>query len=547
MTKTPTLSVIVLLALTIAIAWIPNQFQLVGIQEEWRYRAPFDGGVTTYNDIGSDSSEEQFFTRPMYGLMNALSFIMFPESFIGHHVILITLLLVKGIAMFLVFLALFPQQPLWGFFCAFLLIFYPSDAGIISFRTFHHHLTIVGILFSIYFFVRYYQSSKRRDLFLMGLSQLVAALSAETGYPVFFMVPITILLLEKQFSRRFFKLTTFYYIIPAITFAYSIYLILGVQTSWQSTALTSYTVRDYLRNIYRLYEHNFFHAWRDIVTYFTSEATQGDVFVFVATVLTAWLGAIWIMRQSKTDAQPTPSIRTYIIVIGLAGIAVLAGYGMFLVSRTHVLTDFRVYLLSSIGLATVFGTVVYALYIFINHPIGQYIVLFGFSVLVGLSAVFANKTHNEFLDISNTHENMIRQITDAVPALSEPAFIVIKTSLNEVNYRANIAEIQKPVLFTPMLQVVYNDYEQILGGIICFKEYLTCDFLSPDGMDIQASNFLNLELPIPYDQMILFNITKDEEFVLITEDETLPGYNPMALIDSDSDPPLRVMSIYGSN
>ena len=76
MTKTPTLSVIVLLALTIAIAWMPNQFQLVGIQEEWRYRAPFDGGVTTYNDIGSDSSEEQFFTRPMYGLMNALSFIL---------------------------------------------------------------------------------------------------------------------------------------------------------------------------------------------------------------------------------------------------------------------------------------------------------------------------------------------------------------------------------------------------------------------------------------------------------------------------------------
>lgn len=548
MTKNTPFIAVLILALNILIVWLPNQFQTAGIQEEWRYRAPFDGGVTTYNDIGSDSSEEQFFTRPMYGLMNGLSYVLFPESFMGHHVILITLLLLKGIAMFLVFSALFPDHPLWGFFCALLLIFYPSDAGIVSFRTFHHHLTIATILFSVYFFVRYYNSSKRIHLVLMWIAQLIAALSAETGYPVFFIIPVIILLLEKRFSRKFFILTALYYIIPAITFAYSVYLILGVQTSWQRTALVSYSIRDYLKIILNVYVHNFIDTWRSIIDHLITASTNSDKLVFSLTTLVTTLGGFAIMRLNPTN--PIENKRNLFMTFGIAIIfgfvIVLAGYGMFLISRTHVLTDFRVYMLSSVGATIVVITTLYALYHLSSQAILRSIIILIFAVIVGLAGVFANETHHEFLDVSNTQEHIIQQITDVVPALSQPAYIVIKTPSNEINYRVNIDQLQKPVLFTPMLQVVYNDYENVLGGVICFKDYLTCDFSSADGMGIQASNFLNLEPPIPYDQVILFNITKNEDIILITEDENLRGYNPMALIDTSADPPSRIASIYGA-
>jgi hypothetical protein len=549
MTKNTRFIAIFILALNILILWLPNQFQTSGIQEEWRYRAPFDGGITTYNDIGSDSSEEQFFTRPMYGLMNGLSYVLFPESFMGHHLVLITLLLLKGIAMFLVFAVLFPHHPLWGFFAALLIVVYPSDTGIVSFRTFHHHLTVASILYSVYFFVRYYKSHRRAHLIAMWIAQLIAALSAETGYPVFFIVPVIILLLEKRLTRRVFQLTVLYYIMPAITFAYSVYLILGVQTSWQRTALISYTLRDYLKIILNVYTHNFIDTWQSLITYFVSASTASDKLVFGLTTSATTLGGLWIMRRNPTQAIANK--RTLLIKFGvtitLGFVLVLAGYGMFLASRTHVLTDFRVYMLSSIGATLVVITLGYALYQASSQAIWRALVILTLSSLVGLAGVFANKTHHEFLDISNTQQNIVRQITEAVPALSQPAYIVIKTPSNEINYRVNIDQLQKPVLFTPMLQVLYNDYEQILGGVICFKEYLQCDFTSADGMQIHASNFLNMNTPIPYDQMILFDITKHEELILITEDDNLAGYNPMALIDTSAEPPARITSFYGTD
>lgn len=533
------------LSIIIVIVWLPNQFQTSGIQEEWRYRAPFDGGVTTYNDIGSDSSEEQFFTRPFYGGMNGLSYLISPDSFIGHHIILIALLLSKGFMMYLLCNAIFPSYPLWAYFSALLLILYPSDPGIVSFRTFHHHLTIVAIISSAYFLIRYYKSSQRRYIIAIWVSQIVAALSAETGYPIFFITPLIILLWEKRLSRQFITTTILFYIVPAITFAYSIYLILIVQTSWQRTAIASYTIREYLRNIYNIYEHNFITAWRDIIDYFLTQATSSDLFVFVASLLVTLIGSVFLTRHQEDISLSRPTLKRLGWALILGGIAVLAGYAMFLSSRTHVLTNFRVYLLSSVGVVIVITTLIYALYIALSNNISRYLVLLLFSILMGLSTVFANKTHNEYLEISEQQESLARQITSAVPALNQPAYIIIKTPSNEVNKRLPVGEIQKPVLFTPMLQFIYNDYEQVKGGVICFRDYLTCDFTA-EGMDIRASNFLNIDLPIPYDQMIIFNITKTGELSLIESNEELSGYGPLDLIDNTAPPTRRIQTLYGA-
>ncbi len=249
-------------------------------------------------------------------------------------------------------------------------------------------------------------------------------------------------------------------------------------------------------------------------------------------------------RHQENISLSRPTLKRLGWALILGGIAVLAGYAMFLSSRTHVLTNFRVYLLSSVGVVIVITTLIYALYIALSKNIFRYLVLLLFSILMGLSTVFANKTHNEYLEISEQQESLARQITSAVPALNQPAYIIIKTPSNGNNTRLPIGEIQKPVLFTPMLQFIYEDYEQVKGGVICFRDYLTCDFTT-EGMDIRASNFLNIDLPIPYEQMIIFNITKAGELILIESDEELSGYAPLNLIDNTA-PTRRIATLYGA-
>jgi hypothetical protein len=544
MTKNKNFIVIIVLVINILVVWLPNQFQTTGIQEEWRYRAPFDGHITTYNDIGSDSSEEQFYTRPFYGVMNALTYIVTPDSFLSNHLLLIILLFIKGFTLYAIFKSLFPDMPLWGYLCALLLIFYPSDTGIVSFRTFHHHLAIVMVLLSIYFLIQYYQHSHRRYILMMMISQAIAGLSSETGYPVFFFVPFIILVIEKRISRRFIINTILFYVVPALTFLYSFVLIVVVETSWQRTAIGSYTIREYLRNIYNLYEYNFVTTWQNIGDYITTQATPSDLFVFLATMLVTFIGSVAITRQHNQTSIDHPLLIKLVLMVLGGGMAVLLGYTMFLPSRTHVLTHFRVYLLSSVGVAIVIGTLMVGLFYRLSQNPVKYLILVGFSIVVGLSGVFANKTHHEYLEISNQQAYLVRQITEIAPALNSNAYIVIKTQSNTILKRLSLGEIQKPVLFTPMLQYIYEDYDNIQAGVICFTGYLTCQF-TPSGMNITASNFLNINLPVSYDELILFNITKQGELTLITEEDALLGYNPTRLINQDASPPRRMQTIYG--
>lgn len=544
MTKKPNLIVGLVLLLNILIVWLPVQFQTSGIQEEWRIRALFDGNITTYGDSGNETTDEIFYTRPVIGVLNQIAYLISPDSFLSHHLILIMLLLIKGFLLFSILRSLLPDLHLWAYLCAMLLIFYPSDPAVVSLRVIHTHLAIVMILSSIFFLIQYYQHSQRRHLILMWISQLIAGFTIEIGYPIFFFTPLIILILEKRISKRFIITTTLFYIVPAITFLYSIILILVVQISWQRTALAPYTIRDYLKNIYNLYNYNFVTSWQNITETITTQATASDIFVFGTTILTTFVGGILIVRQQNEQALTrSVLIRLGLMLLG-GGFAVLLGYAMFLPSRTHVLTNYRVYLLSSVGLAIVISTLGYGLFhTLLNYKV-KYLVLMGLSTFIGLSSVFANKTHHDYLEISEQQESLVRQITEIVPALNSNAYIVIKTQSNAPLKRLSLGEIQKPVLFTPMLQYIYEDYDNIQAGVICFRDYLSCQF-TPSGMNIVASNFTGINLPISYDELILFNITKRGELTLITEDDSLPNYDPMRLINQEALPPRRVQTIYG--
>ena len=543
MTKKHTLIVGLVLALNILIVWLPVQFKTAGIQEEWRIRAVFDGNITTYGDSGNDTADEIFYTRPVIGILNQFAYLMSPDSFVSHHLILIGLLFAKGLMLFLVLKSLLPDFPLWGYLCALLLIFYPSDPAIVSLRVIHTHLAIVMILSSVFFLIQYYHHNQRPYLALMWISQVIAGFTIEIGYPIFFVAPLIILILEKRITKRFITTTILFYLVPAITFLYSIILILVIQISWQRTAIATYSIRDYIKNILNLYNHNFVIAWQNIADMITTHATSTDLFVFGATLLTTFIGGILIIQgQRKQSLNRALSIKLGVMLIG--GIfVVLLGYAMFLPSRTHVLTDYRVYLLSSIGIAIVMGTLGYTLFMSISRDFIKYLILFGLSSIIALSSVFANQTHHEYLEVSEQQEAILRQMTEAVPALNDYATIVIKTQSNSI-FKLKIGEMQKPVLFTPMLQVLYDDYEYVQAGIICFTEYLSCEF-TEEGLDIIATNYTGIESTIPYDHIILFNITKQGELSLIEADDTLPNYSPAHLINSKASIPHRVETVYG--
>jgi len=546
MTKNTTLIATLVLALNILIVWLPTRFDTAAAQEEWRIRALFDGNIVTYGDSGNESSDEIFITRPVIGVMNHLAYRLSPDSFISHHIILMLSLFGKGLVLFLIIKRLIPDVSLWAYVCATLLTFYPSDPAIVSLRVIHTHFAIVMILLSIYFLILYYQQQRTLYLILMWASQLIAGLTIEIGYPIFFFAPLLILLLEKRISRRFIITTILFYIVPALTFAYSLYLIVGVRASWQDTALVRRGIRDYARTIFDLYQYNLVTTWENVIASLQAQLTPADIAVFGFTTVFTFVGGVLISRHQELDDNKSAFFRQWLLVGCIGGTTILLGYAMFLLSRTHILTHYRVYLLSSVGVAIVIGTVTIGLYYLLRQYKIQFIAVLGVSVLVGLSSLTAHRYHLDYNQLSQQQESIVRQLTTHIPALSQPAYIVIKTPSNETNRRIDLGELQKPVLFTPMLQYLYNDYENIKGGVICFKEYLTCDFSSSDSMDIQASNFLNLDLPIAYDEMILLNITRDGEILFVAEDETLSGYNPIALIDTTAPQPTRITTIYGT-
>lgn len=534
------------LLLNIIIVWLPVQFQTTAIQEEWRIRALFDGHITTYGDSGNKTTDEIFETRPVIGVLNQLTYLLSPDSFISHHLILITTLFLKGFIVLLIFRRLLPDDRLLGYMSALLLVFYPSDPAIVSIRVIHTHLAIVFILLSIYSLIAYYQTSRWIFVGLMWMSQALAGLTIEIGYPLFFFTPLIILILEKRISRRFILLTILFYIVPAITFLYSFVLILFIKTSWQRTAIASYGIRDYVINTLNLYQYNFVSTWTNLINTIATNTTQSDQFVFVSTTAVTLVGGIFMMGKSGQQSINRKNLMKLSIVGSCGLIIVFLGYAMFLPSRTHVLTNYRVYLLSSIGVAIVIGTVIYGLHLAMNaNLIMRYGALIGISILIGIASIFANTTHHQYLTISDLQEKLIRQITTDVPALNDDAYIVLKTESNTRYRSGNIGEIDKPVLFTPMLQYIYADYDQLQSGIICFTAYLECVF-TPDGLMLEATNFTNVETPIDYSQLIIFDIDKDANLSLIVEDNSLSGYDPMRLINTDAPPPRRVQTLYGN-
>lgn len=538
----------IVLFLNIVIIWLPTQFQTTAIQEEWRYRAVFDGGIITYNDIGSDSSEEQFYTRPLMGIMNAITYILTPDSFFSHHIVLMTMLFLKGLLLYKIILSLFPENHLLAYFCSLLLPFYPSDIAVVSLRVAPtYHPAIVMILATIYFFILYYKTSQKRYLISMWLSQFSTGLLLEIAYPIYFVIPITLFLLHRRITKRLIRLTIYFYIIPVITFIYSFVLIILVNTSWQRTALVFYTPHEYFKHIFNIYWHNFVEAWQVVILSGLGNTSKSVWIIFFTTATITLIGTLWFMRKYQAQLVKQLNLKILGSIFGAGFVLVFLGYAMYLVSRTHVLTNYRVYLLSSVGAAIVIGTVFYGLYIArLYLPRIKYFVAVAFSFMIGLSSVFAHKTHQEYLIISRQQESVARQISTSIPAFRDEAYIAIKMPSNGVYQRLPIGEIQKPVLFTPMLQYIYNDYENIQGGIICFTDYLSCNFESA-GMTITASNFTNIPTPVSYAHLIIFDIDKAGNLTLIEQDDSLPGYNPLQLIDASAPPTRRIQTIFGES
>ena len=399
-------------ALTVALIWVPFGFAQGGLIEEWEILGLVNSGANVWW-ISPASALGQYATRPLTVFPMGLAYVLSPNSFFGWHVLMITELIIKGVAAaYLIRQAV--QSDLLGVLGAVIAIAYPADTMTIAIRGVHINfammLLLVGASLNVADLTR---DRSRRLLSMLGAASALAAfLIYEATLPLI-ILPLMVVFIRfgvsgtlqnvkaKAASHAIWFLTALTYVIYALFINH--YIPQSYQSSiFPSSADTVATFVDGLKAVFTIaYPRLLWAGWYDGVSMLLVEMnlhTAMPLLFAVATVI--WLIA-WRCRAAS-DPHGWPLIRA--LIAGL--IIMIAGYLPYALLPSHRAISQRTFMWAALG-ASFFIVGLLGLFVWRRRFVAAYLV---FTAFIVPSLAFMLVQHDHYVELSKNSKRALASI-----------------------------------------------------------------------------------------------------------------------------------------
>lgn len=542
---------IVALIAIVFIIWIPFGFKVTGLMEEWMVLHSMESGAP------SERNEDYslFITsglqrmRPLAGAAFVVGYSLAPDSFFGFNVLMMGLIAAKGVALYLILRKLTAGNTVYALLVALLFVVYPADGGLFTLRSISIHLSIFWLLLGIYLFLVYFETGRWWALVASWLALIGSIWIYEVAYPLIFLTPVLLVMLEGRLNRRVIRASLLLYVAPLAGLLYYAYTFTqgASYQSWllQRSGLNQQSViGEMLTSIGNAYNRHFAEGWLQAF----QQITPAFVFLSLVMVVAAFIFGWLLLRRQP--AAPGPKRRYW--QLALLGFAVVGiGYAPFLITPWRNL-DWRVYSFSSVGGAIFVGSMAYLLVLYTRLRPAVFIAIM--SVLIGIGTLRALNQHAYYAGLSADQQRLLRGVAAEVPAwkANAPLIVVDETGRYYDNWTMGASYLLKYAL-----RYLYEDYslnavlcsfDRSTGQMVALRELQELCVFTPEGItvreaDAEVGNY-------PYDEIVMVRFSERGAELLheipASYVQTLPErmYNPDQFVDQSAPPPRRFNTLF---
>lgn len=539
-----------IIVIFVAALWLPFGLKTTGLMEEWLSYNSYERGTPTDRDEPVDfvTLTGQHRLRPLQDTTTALAHWLTPDSFLGLNLVHMVSIMLKGVALYLVLTQLVPRQRLFALTAALLLVVYPADEGIFTFRAVHIHGAVACYLLGVYFLLRAWERPRWPTLLLMCLMVVVSIFIYEVGYPLVVFTPLILFARRgtADFRKRFLRFGLAWYIAPLLTLLYTA-LTLASGPTYQTWVVQHSGINEgsivvvWAQAIWNAYVQHFAGGWLDALGRLLSNPT----FTLLAALLTAAaLGVGW--WSASADQPAGRRVHAGLIVVGLA--VIVLGYALFLLTPYREL-KWRVFLYSSVG-----GALCAASLAALIAGRSRLIYALVGGGLLFVAAVGAFHQHQYYVGLAETQQRLLRGVVTAVPQPDPqvPVVVVDETGLYRDNWTLGAS-----YLLTTSLQYVYANYDvqfvlcayDANGKFAVLPELREQCHFTADGVSVTQDG--QPTATYPYTQIVVLRHTADATTLLpsipaayLPAGVTASGYAPQSLLVWDAAPPRRFATLF---
>ncbi len=541
----------IIIAGFVAAFWLPFGLHTTALFEEWLSYNSYERATPTERDepVGFITVAGNHRLRPLQDTTTAFAHSLTPDSFVGLNLVHMVSIIAKGIGLYLVLTQLMPRQRLFALSAALLMVVFPADRGLFTFRAIHIHGAVAIYLFAVWFLLRAWHKPRPLTFALMWACTVISLFIYEIGYALVAVTPAVLLFSYQtpDFRKRLVRFSVLWYIAPVATMLYAAST-LGSGPTYQTWVLQHSGIDQpsivgaIVSAITVLYEQHFIGGWARAAALLTADARFTLLGVGMAALAIG--GGWWLFRADR----PALDRRTLLAGFGVGLAVIFFGFALFLITPYRD-DDWRVFLYSAIGGAICFAVLGAALS---RGSAGAFTLLSG--VLLSIAAVGALHQHQHYVDLSIAQQRLLTRIIREVPQPRPDIPVVV---VDETGVYFNNWSLGASYLLTASLQYVHQQYN--LQYLLCaFGEdgqfgvlpelFEQCQFDS-DALRLYQSG--RLVGTYPYDALIVLQNTTDGMRLLTTlPDAYLAGaaqptdYDPLALFDPAAPLPHRLTTMF---
>jgi hypothetical protein len=425
--------------LTLVLLWLPFGFGAGGLIEEWGLLGLFN----TYGPLPLawiDGPLAPHSVRPLMPFTFLLGYLFSPDSFVAWHLLMIAALLVKGTAgAYLGYKV--SKSPRWAAICGPLILLYPADTMVLSFRSLHINWAMALVLAGSAVFLLAEGRRRATSLKLGALAGLLVFLAAcmyEAALTLVLLAPMLIWAREgtrgavRWLRNNWATLMAFW----SGVLAYGLYAV------WAASKVASYqgSIAGGGRSALTVFRESFpllfsiayprllTGGWRDAAAIVRTEfASYGYlVAATVAIALASW--ALW-SRCISVAGRPgtTPAMALRLLASGLAVCAM--GYAPFLLLPSHQVISQRTFLWAAVGAAMALLALLMLLYL-----LNKAIALAATVLLVGVALGGQMFQFHHYANLSATQSALLRAIVANVDGDLRGKTLVIADETNLIGH-----------------------------------------------------------------------------------------------------------------
>ena len=540
---------LIVVSLFVAGLWLPFGLKTTGLMEEWLSYNTYERSTPTERDepVNFLTLSGQQRLRPLQDTTMAFAHLITPDSFVALNLVAIVSLILKGLALYLILSRLLPDSKAFALLAALLLIVFPADEGIFTFRAVHIHGAVALYLFGVYFLLRLWDRFEWWSLLLMWATVIASLFVYEVGYALVFVTPLILIVKRNtpDFGKRLIRLGIAWYLAPLITLVYAA-LTLGDGDTYQGWVIQHSGINepsiitDLARSVGNAYYQHFVGGWLDALRTLTANAG----FDLLAGVLT--VGALAAAMRLKQTLLSTNRRSFWLFASGF--VMIFLGFAPFLITPSRDV-QWRVFLFSSVGGALCFVS----LCLWLSHrsrPV--YYVLVGAFLFV--ATVNGLNQQQYYVSLSQTEQQLLRGVIEQIPQPKPnvPVVVVDETGKYWSNWTLGAS-----YLLTASLQYIYEDYSAQFvlcsygadGQFVALPELLERCGFDANGVTLYQND--QLTASYPYSQIVVLRHTSSDTTILTTiPPEYLPAgqtaldYAPAGLLDYNAAPPRRFHTLF---